>query len=280
MTPFTECVQLKPGLFLQASASNFRLHKQAAWQPPPAAEALLQPGDPQTTRQLMAGAFYAASSLAAVASGFVRPAPSLLRHVYSLFSSYQTTHDTPTIARHVASRLAERGHHAAAAHFLQFAEEESGHDTLALMDLAALGLPARAVQDIQPEDALELVAYFWHLAKSEDPISSLGYIYAMERAALFNKKEDIEATESVIPPGIHATRCLRVHSAVGSDVGHVDESIDFMATLPAQDRLHIVRIVFETISIAFASRPAYPGDAAMESLLAPYGWPHSAAVTV
>lgn len=277
MIPFTECVQLKPGLFLQASASNFRLHKQAVWQPAPAAEGLQQPGDPQTTRQLMAGAFYAASSPASADGSAVRPTPSLLGHVYSLLSSYQTTHATPSVARHAAGRLAARGKHAAVAHFLHMAEEESGHDTLALMDLAALGLPACAVQDIQPAGAVKLAALFWRLADSAEPISALGWAYALERHALFTKEEDIAAIERHLPPGIRATRCLRVHSAVGSDARHVAESIDFMATLPAQDRMHIVRAVFETYSMVVETVPDYPGETAMENLLAPYGWQHSRA---
>ena len=90
------------------------------------------------------------------------------------------TSDEPM--RRVAQRLAVRGQPVVAEHCLQVAEEESGHDTLALMDLTALGLPAQAfVNRLRPKNALALVDQFSRFADSDQPIAVLGYAYALER---------------------------------------------------------------------------------------------------
>jgi hypothetical protein len=174
--------------------------------------------------------------------------------------------------RRVAERLVARGQHTAARHCLHVAEEESGHDTLALMDLAALGLPAQEfVAHLQPKSFMALVELFTRFADSDAPIAVLGYAYALERMSLFSTAESIAAIERLIPAGIKATRCLRVHSAVGSDAGHVAESIAFLSTLPP-DRAAIARATYETVSLLCAAWRDYPGDEATRALLDEFGW--------
>jgi hypothetical protein len=273
-TMFTECMQLAPGIYVQASAQNFRLHRLLPWEHAPASEALQDIGDAPVTRQLMAGALYAALTQPRLPDQNITaqtlPTPSLLEHIYSLASSYQTTHATPPTMKFVAERLAATGQHEAASHCRKVAEEESGHDTLALNDLSALGLPAQDFVDrLRPKGSLVTVALFKRYANSAQPISVLGYAYALERMALFNTEATIAAIEQLIPKGIKATSCLRVHSAVGSDAGHVAESIDFIAKLPAHDRTAIARAAYETIS---ENSSDYPGDAAMTNLLAEFDW--------
>jgi hypothetical protein len=275
MDTFTEAIRLAPSVYLQVSAKKFRLHRLLPWDVAPGIETLQEIGDTNVARQMMAGAFYAGfpqrpSDNQRTASA---PAPSLLRHIFSLAASYQTTHATPPTMRRAAGRLAARGQHAAAAHCLRVAEEESGHDTLALKDLAALGLPAHElVAQLQPRPALALVELFTRFADSDEPIAVLGYVYALERMALFSTQASIAAIERLIPAGIKATRCLRVHSAVGSDARHVAESITFIATLPPEYRAAIARATYETISLQCAVPRDYPGDEAMRALLDQFGW--------
>jgi hypothetical protein len=160
-------------------------------------------------------------------------------------------------------------------------KEESGHDTLALMDLAALGLPAQEfIAHLQPKSSLALVELFARFADSGAPIAVLGYAYALERRALFSTEESVPTIERLIPAGIKATRCLRVHSAIGSDAGHVAESIAFMATLPPEDRAGIARATHETISLQCAAPHDYPGDAAMRALLDEFSWARAEAASV
>jgi hypothetical protein len=277
METFIDSVRLAPSIYLQASPQKFRLHRLLPWDIALCTETLQETGDTDVARQMMAGAFYAGLRQRAsdnkIADDFVTTtAPSLLRYIHSLAGAYQTTHATPPTMRHVAERLGARGRHTAARHCLHVAEEESGHDTLALMDLEALGLPAQEfVAHLQPKSSLALVELFTRFADSDVPIAVLGYAYALERMALFATAESITAIERLIPAGIKATRCLRVHSAVGSDAAHVAESIAFLATLPPEDRAAIARATYATISLHCAAPSDYPGDAAMLALLAEFG---------
>jgi hypothetical protein len=274
METFTETIRLGPGVHLRVSPTKFRLYRLFPWDVAPWPEALQEIGDIHVMRQMMAGAFCAGfpQNLSNSAINAAAAAPSLLRHIFSLAGSYQTTRATPPTMRRVAKRLAARGQHAAAAHCLNVAEEEAGHDELALMDLAALGLPAQAfVADLQPKSALALVELFSRLADSDTPIAVLGYAYALERLALFWTEDAIVAIEQLIPGGITATRCLRVHSAVGSDAEHVAESTIFMATLSPKDRAAAARAAYETVSLLCGMGSDYPGDETMRELLAKFG---------
>lgn len=276
MEIFKESIQLAPGIYLQASPNKFRLHRLLPWDAAPGSETLGETGDIDLMRQFMAGALYAGfaqHSFAEKIPDGSAPTLSLLRHIHSLAGSYQTTHATPRTMRRVAERLAARGQQFAAAHCLKVADEESGHDTLALLDLAALGLPAQEfVARLRPINALVLVELFARLADSEQPIAVLGYAYALERSALLSTEASVAAIERLIPAGVNATRCLRVHSAVGdTETKHVSESIEFMSTLPQQDRAAIVRAAYQTGSLLCVPHD-YPGDAAMRALLDEFGW--------
>lgn len=281
MTLFPEAMALPHGYFLEVSQERFRLRRLMPWEQAPRNEHIAACGDEQTTRQLMAGVFYAAMSHAAAVNQTanvvaVTARSLLLHHVHQLSWAYQTTHATPPVMRAVAARMRELQREGLAAHCLTVAEEESGHDTLALMDLAALGLPAeQLVSNYQPASSLQLVALFQQLAQSAEPASVLGYIYMLERAVLFTTAAQIAAIEKALPPGINATRCVRVHSAAGSDVGHVDQSLIVIAGLPAADRAAIARAAYTSTLLLFGATPDYPGDAAMHKTLLKYGWKHA-----
>jgi hypothetical protein len=94
-----------------------------------------------------------------------------------------------------------------------------------------------------------LVEHLRELAEEPHPVGILGYGYALERAALFVRQEHIDATQAVCPPGVDATRGMRVHSSVGSDAAHVLEMVRFVATLPGADRAAIARAVYRTARI-------------------------------
>ena len=162
------------------------------------------------------------------------------------------------------------GNPAMAEYCLHVAEEEAGHDVLALKDLESLSLRAEAfVQDVRPASSLAMVDIFQRFAHGPSPIAVLGYAYALERFALFQTASSIETIEALLPPGINATRCLRVHSSVGTDARHVAESIDFIASLGRDDRKEIAMAAFETAAV-MATPSDYPGNEAMTSLIARY----------
>src|SRR5262249_33437718 len=123
---------------------------------------------------------------------------SLERYIYSLAGSYQTTHATPPTMRGVAERFRAQGNTARDAsvveHLLGVAEEESGHDRLALKDLEPLGLrAAELVTKLHRAPAVALVGLFKNLAEGAHPIAVLGYASALERRALSQTAESIAA---------------------------------------------------------------------------------------
>ncbi len=267
MNPLTESIQLTPGLCLQAFPQKFLLHRQWPLGLAPGLEHPTPIGSAEVTRQLMAGAFYAGLPQGGIPTS--RPGLSLLRYLHSLAASFQTTHATPPTMRRVAQRLSQRGRNAEAAYCAHVADEEAGHDTLALMDLAALGLPAEPfVARLRPPNAAAMVTWFQHLADSDAPITVLGYAYALERGALFIREESIGAIEQLIPAGIQATRCLRVHSAASpTETRHLAESLAFIATLSPNERAAIARAAYQTVQLQFSAPDDYPGDEAMQALL-------------
>jgi hypothetical protein len=51
------------------------------------------------------------------------------------------------------------------------------------------------------------------------------------------------------PDGVDATRFLRAHSSLGSETAHVEEAIEFVASLPANDRIRVVQETYESALI-------------------------------
>ena len=195
---------------------------------------------------------------------------SLPAYIHQLAGSYQTTHATPETMRAVAGRLRAAGDAGMADYCLHVADEEEGHDRLALKDLEALGVRAADfVRDVRPANAMALVELFKGYAGGTAPLAVLGYAYVLERMALFQTRESIDAVEAILPPGTMATRCLRVHSAVGTDARHVVELIEVIAGLGEDDRMAIAGAVFETAA-CMAAPTDYPGDTAFDALLSTY----------
>ena len=51
------------------------------------------------------------------------------------------------------------------------------------------------------------------------------------------------------PDGVDATRFLRSHSSLGSEANHVADTIDFVASLPADDRIKVVQETYQSALI-------------------------------
>jgi hypothetical protein len=266
----SENLQMPDGSWVIADSRSFRLGGPEISSIPFLFPHLLATGDARHTRQLLAGALMA--GLQSGRRDGAVPAPgrvgSLERYIYSLAGSYQTTHATPGTMRAVAERFRAEGNARMVDHCLGVVDEETGHDRLVLKDLEALGLrSSQFVEKVRPAQAIALVSLFRRLAEGPAPVSVLGYAYVLERCALFQTREAIAAIEAIIPAGTMATRCLRVHSAVGSDRHHVGQSIDFIASLGGPDRARIARAAFETAA-TMRLPDGYPGDDAFREILA------------
>lgn len=266
----SENLQMPDGIWVIADGDTFRLCGPEISSNPFLFRHLLDTGNARHTRQLLAGALTSGlqSGRRKNADPTRARAPSLEFYVHSLVGAYQTTRATPPTMRAVAERFRAWSNTSVADHCLGVAAEETGHDLLVLKDLEALGLrSAELVLKIRPAKTVALVGLFQRLAEGAAPISVLGYAYALERVALFQTPEAVAAIEAIVPSGTMATRCLRVHSAAGTDARHVEDSLDFIARLGGTDRARIAWAAFETAE-TMGTPNDYPGDDAFREILA------------
>jgi hypothetical protein len=179
-----------------------------------------------------------------------QPDPTVAGYIVALVGAYHTSVHTPRNLRRAASRFDELGRPEVAAYLEERAREETGHDRLALKDLHALGVPGeRLVANFIPEGIKPLCERFDDLCARDYPIGSIGYSYCLERIAALKQKTDIEKVQALCPDGVDATRFLRSHSCLGSEVAHVEETIKFVASLPANDRIRVVQETYESALI-------------------------------
>ena len=202
-------------------------------------------GSPGSTVGLLDGAINL--GFAAIEKRLACPEPTVAGYIVALVGAYHTSVDTPRNLRRAASRFNEMGRPEVAAYLEERAREETGHDRLALKDLRALGVPGeRLVANYIPDGIKPLCKRFDDLCAEDYPIGSIGYSYCLERIAALKQEADIARVRALCPDGIDATRFLRSHSSLGSEASHVAETIEFVATLPASDRIKVVQETYES----------------------------------
>src|SRR6266513_205396 len=187
---------------------------------------------------------------AGIEKRLARPDPTLVGYIVALVGAYHTSVDTPRNLRRAASRFNELGRPEVAVYLEERAREETGHDRLALKDLRALGVPGeRLVANFVPEGIKPLCKRFDDLCAQDYPIGCIGYSYCLERIAALKEKTDIEKVQALCPDGVDATRFLRSHSSLGSEATHVEDTIEFVASLPANDRIRVVQETYQSALI-------------------------------
>ena len=181
------------------------------------------------------------------------PALTPARWVWRLAGSYHTTHNTPAFLRQTAERFIAAGRWDLAQWASERANEEQGHDQLALLDIQAMGYDPRLVVDhLVPSAAVELVNYFSQHVNAIDPIGCVGYAYVLERLAMRIEESTIQDIEAMMPDGIdETTRCLRTHSSLGADANHVQENIAAIAQLTLAEQCNIAIACYETAKLCF-----------------------------
>jgi hypothetical protein len=103
----------------------------------------------------------------------------------------------------------------------------------------------RLVTNFIPEGIKPLCKRFDDLCAEDYPIGCIGYSYCLERIAALKQKTDIERVRALCPDGVDAT-LLRSHSSLGSEASHVAETIEFVASPPANDRIRVVQETYES----------------------------------
>ncbi|MEO1340733.1 MAG: iron-containing redox enzyme family protein [Cyanobacteria bacterium J06635_13] len=265
--PIIEWAKIAPNKVVVASDSHAWLLEQKPdsnqFQKPPAkyfCEPMTGQGSIATTRQLLDGAIAAAKF--AVNSDVRPPALTATRWVWRLAGAYHLTHPVPQLLQEAARRFAAQGHSLLTEWANEKAQEEAGHDLLALRDIESLGYDSQAVvEKLVPPAAKVLMDYFTRSIQDDpNPIDCVGYSYAMERMALGVDEKYIQKVEALLPTGVKATRCLRTHSSLGADAEHVEETVEMIAQLTAQERVRIARACYETALMCFSPCPEYITD--------------------
>lgn len=122
--------------------------------------------------------------------------------------------------------------------FVEHLTEENGHEMIALKDLKKLGFDIKDFPEL-PETRMFWESQYYKI-EHNDPISLLGYIYALEAIASqvcpLIKKE----LEKYYPNDCHSF--IKVHGE--DDPEHVEKALDQIKELPAE-RLRWVQENFE-----------------------------------
>jgi hypothetical protein len=251
MTPFvTEWVAITEEISIVArDTGEVWFHKRRQHDDfDPFSKPMTNAGAAGSTTGLLDGALHLGFSR--IEGRLARPELTVAGYASALIGAYHTSVDTPRNLRRAAKRFEELGRPDVAAYLEERAREETGHDRLALKDLRALGLPAeKLVANFIPEGVKPLCARFDGLCSDGYPMGSIGYSYCLERIAALKQKDDVDKVQALCPDGVDATRFLRSHSALGSEASHVKETIDFVASLPADDRIRVVQETYESAVI-------------------------------
>ncbi len=226
-------------------------------------------GSIATTRRLLDGAIAAAKY--AIESNIRPPALTSTRWIWRLASAYHLCSITSRLMEEACVNFSLIGHWNLAEWAAKKANEEAGHDRLALLDIQSLGYDAEAVVEaLVPPAAVNLIDYFTRSVQDDNPIDCVGYTYTMERLSLGIGEEYIQKVEALLPLETYATRCLRVHSSVGADADHVDENVSLIAGLTPSERTRIARACYETALMCFSPpSEAYISDEELQQILQP-----------
>ncbi|BAY50029.1 hypothetical protein SAMD00079811_76580 (plasmid) [Scytonema sp. HK-05] len=222
------------------------------------------------TRKLLDGAV--AYAWKTVKSKRKPPALTRTRWVWRLAGSYHLCHPTKALMEEALSRFAATGRESLAQWAAEKATEEAGHDRLALLDIQSMGYDAEAVvKALFPPAAKTLVDYFTQSVYATDPIGCVGYCYTSERLAICRGEDYIQKVKAQLPPDTaDATRCLRVHSGVGADMKHVEETIAMVAGLALQERTRVAAACYETALLCFSPpKENYISEEELEYVLKP-----------
>ena len=263
-----EWAQIAPGKVVVANSERAWLY-----QPQSTEDRFAHPmegaGSFATTKKLLDTAIAAAK--VAVKSDSRPPALTSTRWVWRLASAYHLTTPASQLFTDAAVGFAANNRSHLESWALEKVEEETGHDRLALLDIQSLGYDAEAVvAELTPPAAIALVDYFTRSVQDDDPIDVVGYAYTMERLSMGIEEDYIEKVESLIPPKINATRCLRVHSSLGADAHHAEENISLVANLSPAERTRIARACYETALMLFSPPPkGYVSNDELQAKLEP-----------
>ena len=264
---YTEWAQIATNKVVVATSDRAWLYK-----PRSSSDRFARPmegvGTLATTGKLLDTAIAAARC--AIKSDVRPPALTSTRWIWRLAGLYHLCHPIPRLIEKARQQFTAAERWNLARWAAQNAEEEAGHDLLALKDIQSLGYdPNAVVKALVPPASKILIDYLTRSVNDSDPIDCVGYAYTMERLALGVNEQYIKDVEALLPQGVKATRCLRVHSSAGADIDHVAETVEMVAELSAAERTRVAIACYETALLCFSPPSDYLSDESIEEILAP-----------
>ncbi len=235
------------------------------------AETMTGAGSLESTRRLLDAAT-AAGQRAASRNAGAKPPLTLRRYAWQLIGHYHTMHPTTPLMNEAAERFRALRRTELEEFARRTARQEKGHDLMAVRDLEELGYDARAmVSALCPSAAARLVEYFTRCVRTPEPVEAFGFMYGGERTSIAIGLDYVERVEAMLPAGVNATRALRVHSAAGADVDHVETSLATIAQLPADERTRIARAAYERTYVTFTPpEDGYPTEDELERAMSKF----------
>lgn len=199
------------------------------------------------------------------------PALTPIRWVWRLAAAYHSSYDTAQLMEEAAQGFAACGRKNLSQWAAQKVKDEAGHDRLALLDIESMGYDAQlVVQALVPSAVKVLVDYFTQTVEAPDPIDCVGFSYMSERLGTFLGEEYIQSVQALLPPGIYATRWLRIHSGVGVEVKHTEETAKFVAQLTPKEQVRVAKACYETALLRFSPpKEDYISDEELQHILKP-----------
>ncbi|MBD2435916.1 hypothetical protein [Nostoc sp. FACHB-110] len=180
------------------------------------------------------------------------PKLTCTRWVWQMAGAYHSSCHTSRLMEEAAQRFAASGRQILAQWAAQKAKEEAGHDQLALLDIQSMGYKAEAVVQVMFPNAIKSwLDYFIQSVQVSDPINCIGHSYTSERLGTFQREDYIQSIDALFPPGIYATRWLRVHSGIGAEVKHIEDTVKIVTELTLSERISVARACYESAILRF-----------------------------
>lgn len=205
-------------------------------------------------------------------SEVVLPELTLEAWIWQLAGHYHLTCETPRLMTKAAEAFAIAGYPALAKWARRKANREQDYNRSTLRDLKYLGYdPQAVVEKLRPTQVTSLTKYLAG-EKSYDPMNCVGYSYIIERIATRIEQEYTQLVGSLLPPSLTcitaATSRPWLYGSVGVDIGDVQETVEAVAELKAEDRVQIARACYHSALLCFDYSPrSFAPDVELKPLL-------------
>ena len=202
----------------------------------------------------------------------VLPDLTLASWIWQLAGHYHLTCLTPKLMRDASSAFAIANQPTLAKWARQKAHREQDYNQTTLQDIEYLGYKPKAIiAKFHPTQAQSLINYLVG-GESPNPINCVGYSYTVERIATRIEQEYTQLVGSLLPPSLTCitapTSRPWLYGSVGVDIEDVQETVETVAGLKAEDRIRVAKACYETALLCFEHSPeSFAPDSEIELIL-------------